>query len=282
MPAVSCSISPQRPVAVKETLVFTASAAPANIAISFAFDHGDGTLDPGPVSNAYYLDIGQYDVRLRWNTTSGASGIVDCGTVVVIGNSPVNCRIGLGPADGLGWWCGDVFCRQGAANPASICPTNPPYGCYTGMDGGFYCIAPPGGGPAKECLVGQGPADGFVWYCGGQLCLSTTNGCPPYPIYGCFRTVAGPTICIDPAPSPTITCTISKTQVAVNETLVFTAIQTGPQIAVEFVFDHGDGTLDPTNQSNAYYAAPGTYQVRLKWSHLGGSGIEDCGTVTVT
>jgi len=150
------------------------------------------------------------------------------------------------------------------------------------MDGKQYCI--PRGGKPTKCLVGNGPADGFVWVCDGEICPrgQPRAGCPPYPITGCHPTVFGNTICIDPEPSPTISCTISNNQIAVGETTVFTAVQVGPAIPVDFVFDHGDGTLDPRPRSEAYYASPGSYVVRLRWNHAGGSGVSDCGTVTVT
>lgn len=93
------------------------------------------------------------------------------------------------------------------------------------------------------------------------------------------------------APTPTVTptpatvqigCSISpRRPVVVNETLTFTAFQSPANVPVTFVFDHGDGTLDETSQSQAYYAAPGFYQVRLNWAHGGQSGTTFCGTVTV-
>lgn len=276
---MTCAITPTTAVTVNQTLVFTAKASPANVPIDFVFDHGDGTLDPTSVSNAYYQAPGTYAVKLRWSNTAG-QGVVSCGNVTVVNDA--NCVIGLGPADGLGWWCGNTFCRQGDPNQASFCPTEAPYGCYTGMDGQRRCIDPPGTDP--DCLVGQGPADGFVWYCDGVLCnpQQPFEGCPAYPIYGCHETVSGPTICIDPAPAPVISCTVSATTAVVNQVLTFRAVQTGSQIPVDFVFNHGDGTLDPTRVSSAYYAAPGTYTVTMTWNHALGSGEETCGTIVVS
>jgi len=69
--------------------------------------------------------------------------------------------------------------------------------------------------------------------------------------------------------------------VQVNETLTFTAFQTPANISVSYVFDHGDGTLDETSESHAYYAASGFYDVRLNWTHGNQSGTTFCGTVTV-
>lgn len=279
LPHIDCSIAPVGTVVVEEPLVFTASASPGNVSLQFAFDHGDGTIDPGAVSNAYYAAPGTYAVKLRWSGV-GTSGVVDCGNVVVIAQT--DCRIGLGPADGLGWWCGSLFCPANDPIPAVGCPSSAPYGCYQGMDGAMYCILPPGGGDARRCLVGDGTDGRTGWVCDGRYCPPGGYGCPPYPIYGCFLTVGGHTICIDPAPDPVISCTISKNDIVVGETTVFTAIQTGIEVAVDFVFDHGDGTLDPRAQAIAYYAAPGDYDVVLNWSWAGGSGQVACGTVTVS
>lgn len=97
------------------------------------------------------------------------------------------------------------------------------------------------------------------------------------------RATNGPT----PTPTPTpaqvqIGCSISpRRTVQVNETLTFTAFQSPANVAVTYVFDHGDGTLDETSQSSAYYAAPGFYEVRLNWAHSNHSGTTFCGTVTV-
>ena len=90
-----------------------------------------------------------------------------------------------------------------------------------------------------------------------------------------------------PTPTPTpsavqIGCSISPQRtVQVNEILTFTAFQDPPNVPVTYVFDHGDGTLDETSQSLAFYAAPGFYDVRLNWAYAGNSGTTFCGTVTV-
>ena len=90
-----------------------------------------------------------------------------------------------------------------------------------------------------------------------------------------------------PTPTPTpwqvqIGCTISPQRtVQVNEVLTFTAFQSRSDLDIRYVFDHGDGTLDETSQSYAYYQAPGFYDVRLRWSYGNQSGTTFCGTVTV-
>ena len=88
-----------------------------------------------------------------------------------------------------------------------------------------------------------------------------------------------------PTPTPpvvTIGCRIEPQRpVVVGEILTYTALQSPPDVDVEFVFDHGDGTLDPRPVSLAYYEAPGSYDVVLNWSHAGGQGSTFCGTVTV-
>jgi len=225
LPQVSCTISPDRVVGVREALVFRATSSPANASIEYVFDHGDGTLDPGPVSHAHYVETGTYNVTLQWSHARG-DGVAPCGQVRVASTEP-DCRIGLGPADGLGWWCGDVFCRPGAPNPAPICPTVPPFGCYTGMDGRTYCIDPPG----------------------------TTK----------------------------VSCSISNTgPIKVNDIVQFRATHlSGATRTISFEFDHGDGTLDPGAVSDAYYAAPGRYAVKLRWQTPNDRGTQNCGTVTV-
>ena len=67
----------------------------------------------------------------------------------------------------------------------------------------------------------------------------------------------------------------------VGEALTFTALQMPADVDVDYVFDHGDGTLDPRAVSHAFYEAPGLYTVTLRWSHPGGSGTTFCGIVTV-
>jgi len=79
-----------------------------------------------------------------------------------------------------------------------------------------------------------------------------------------------------------IGCTISKHHVVVDETLVFTAFQKPEGVPVAFAFNHGDGTIDRTNESHAYYAEAGRYDVNLLWQHAGGKGSTQCGTVTVS
>lgn len=210
---------------VGETLVFRAKSWPANASIDYVFNHGDGTLDPGPVSNAYYRETGNYTVTLQWSHASG-DGVAPCGQVQVALTEP-NCRIGLGPADGLGWWCGDIFCRQGAPNPAAICPTVAPYGCYTGMDGKTYCIDRPGATKVSCSISNRGP-------------------------------------------------------IKVNEIVQFRAsYESGSTRTISFEFDHGDGTIDPGEVSDAYYVAAGTYAVKLNWQTPNDNGTVNCGTVTV-
>jgi len=79
-----------------------------------------------------------------------------------------------------------------------------------------------------------------------------------------------------------IGCSIAPGRtVRVNEILTFTAFQSPANVPVSYVFDHGDGTLDETSESRAYYAAPGFYDVRLNWAYGNQSGTTFCGTVTV-
>lgn len=91
-----------------------------------------------------------------------------------------------------------------------------------------------------------------------------------------------------PVPTPTsaasqldVGCAISNSQVLVNETLTFSALQTPANLAVAYAFDHGDGTIDETAESYAYYAEPGSYDVRLRWHFQDQQGTILCGTVQV-
>lgn len=176
---ITCGISPRRPVVVNEILIFTAANTPAGAAVSYVFDHGDGTLDPGKVSEAFYRAPGIYTVTLRW-TYGVSTGNLICGTVTVL------------PGPGM--------------------PT--------------------------------------------------------------------PT----PTPAPiSIGCLIAPSRPVVPyEMLTFTALQNPANAVVSFVFDHGDGTLDPRRVSQAFYDAAGTYTVTLRWSYNNQSGTVLCGTVTVS
>ena len=154
---------------VGETTIFQALQDPVNYPVTYAFKHGDGTIDETDVSYAYYEAPGTYRVTLLWQHARG-KGATPCGFVHVTAE-------------------------------------------------------------------------------------------PPHVQIGC-------------------TITPSRS-VQVGETLRFEAFQTPTNVPVNYVFDHGDGTLDETSVSLAYYAAPGFYNVELRWSHQGGSGTTFCGTVTV-
>ena len=68
---------------VGEVITLTATQNPAGVPVRYAFDHGDGTIDPNPVSSAYYANPGNYAVTLRWEL-NGNRGSMPCGTVTVI------------------------------------------------------------------------------------------------------------------------------------------------------------------------------------------------------
>jgi len=85
----------------------------------------------------------------------------------------------------------------------------------------------------------------------------------------------------DPPQSLRIDCRISDDQVVVNEIITLTAFHAPATEVVGYTFEHGDGTLDSTATSRAYYAAPGYYEVKLQWVYDGQSGTMACGTVTV-
>lgn len=173
---VACTITPQRNVRPGEYLTFRAVQNPSNVAVSYIFDHGDGTLDATHLSKAYYAAPGTYTVTLHWSH-AGGRGTSSCGTVTVDG----------------------------------FVPTPP---------------------PVVQPLV--------------------------------------------------VTCSISPNRaVRPGEILTFRALQNRPDVAVSYTFDHGDGTLDRRAVSEAYYEAPGVYEVRLSWTSAAGNGSKLCGTVTV-
>ena len=174
---VSCSVS-DRNVVVDEVITLQASQDPTNVPIDFAFDHGDGTVDTGATSRAFYREPGRYAVTLRW-TYAGRSGSVACGTVAV----------------------------SAAETPA--------------------------------------PTPGTL-------------------------------------PNVAVQCRISSTNVLVNEVIQLSVVQNPADAAVDYIFDHGDGTLDPSSSSRAFYRQPGSYDVKLRWSYAGNTGVADCGTVNVS
>ncbi len=97
-----------------------------------------------------------------------------------------------------------------------------------------------------DCFVGPGAADEPVWWCGGKICVVGS------PHYGCPTTVPGqPYVLID--------CTISDSDIEVNEIITLTAVQTPADAPVRYAFSHGDGTIDNTSVSRAFYEAPGSY-----------------------
>lgn len=119
-----------------------------------------------------------------------------------------------------------------------------------------------------DCFVGPGAADEPVWWCGGKICVVGS------PHYGCPSTVpAQPYVLID--------CTISDSDIEVNEIITLTAVQTPADAPVRYAFSHGDGTIDNTSVSRAFYEAPGSYTVTLLWQYNGGKGSKSCGTVHV-
>lgn len=215
-----------------------------------------------------------------------------------------DCYVGPGAADEPVWWCGGRICVVGA--PHAGCPTTPP---------------PQGGIVEVSCTISknviavgeiislqayQDPVNvpiKFAFGHGDGTIDETSNSYAYYEAPGRYEVILywrqgnaqGSLLCgtvrvtgNGPAPTPTpapvveIGCTISPDRaVVVGESLTFTAFQNPANVPISYVFDHGDGTLDPTAQSFAYYAAPGYYDVRLRWAHSGTNGSILCGTVTV-
>lgn len=270
---VGCDITPQRAVNVGEILTYTALQNPVTAAVTFTFDHGDGTLDPGAISEAFYRMAGVYNVRLHWSY-AGTVGTIECGQVVVVSSWPtptptptppvaISCTID--PARTV--TVGEILTYTASQVPA----TTPIQYVFDHGDG---TLDP---GPISKAFYA---APGLY-----QVSLNWDyNGRTGTVSCGSVSVVAAPgTPTATPTPTVVIGCDISPRQhIAVNEIVTYTAFQSPANVPVQYVFDHGDGTLDPGPISMAYYPAPGTYGVRLNWAHSGQTGQILCGVVTVT
>lgn len=276
---IGCQIEPLRSVTVGEILTYTALQNPVTSQVDFVFDHGDGTLDPGPVSTAFYAQPGIYTVLLNWGY-AGTTGTHVCGDVTVTPfpgtptptptpQPPVSISCTIAPQGPV--IVGEILTYTALQNPNTL-PV-----LYV-FDHGDGTLDP--GGVSKAFYNAPGIYTVTLnWSYDGQsgsvFCGTVTVNPAPG----------------DPTPTPTPTavppvaigCTISPQRpVTVGEILTYTATQSPASTAVQFVFDHGDGTLDPRPVSQAFYAAPGYYNVNLNWAAQGHSGTVFCGTVTVT
>ncbi len=282
-PHVTCSISPVGAVEVGEPLVFSATHWPPNAAVDYVFDHGDGTLDPGAISNAYYTQPGTYEVKLQWSTASHR-GSHRCGDVTVTCSSVAHAPgCDLSPTI----YCnisptGNVNVGQPLVFSATHWPTEAAVSYV--FDHGDGTLGP--GAISNAYYTQPGTYEvklqwSHAWNSGVVSCGLVTVTAP----YGCLDHLGHPTICIDPPPPAAPSCSISKTSVAVGEYLVFQVIYPPGYIAGSgwaFAFDHGDGTIDSRATSNAYYEAAGTYNVQLQWANSVTSGTQACGTVVVS
>ena len=214
-----------------------------------------------------------------------------------------DCYVGPGAADEPVWWCGGKICVVGAAHHG--CPTGQPIRPFVRFDCTISdtdiavdeiitltAVHEPANAPVRFAFAhGDGTVDNtavsrayyeapgayrvtLLWqYAGGK----GTTACGTVHVHA----TGTPT----PTPTPAVVqigCSIApRRNVQVDERLTFTAFQSPANVPVSYVFDHGDGTLDETSQSHAYYAAPGYYDVRLRWAHGDQSGTTFCGTVTV-
>ncbi len=107
--SVACVIEGGPRVAVDEVLTYRSIVTPPGLPVDLAFDHGDGTIDPRPISQAFYAEPGSYVVELQWNH-AGGSGVSPCGTVEVHDGLACDlapgCDINCGPT--LPTQCPDV------------------------------------------------------------------------------------------------------------------------------------------------------------------------------
>lgn len=81
---VGCEIEPSREAKVGDVLTFVATQEPAQLPLTFTFNHGNGVIDQRGVSVGRYDAPGTYPVTLQWSVF-GSMGTVSCGSVVVIG-----------------------------------------------------------------------------------------------------------------------------------------------------------------------------------------------------
>lgn len=279
--SIGCRIRPARPVAPGEILIFTALQDPPSAPVTYVFDHGDGTLDPGPVSRAYYAAPGIFEVRLNW-AHDGRSGTVLCGSVTVVdvgGGTPTPTPTPT----------------PGALNIS--CTIEPDRTVLVGETLVFTAIQDPPSVPVSYVFDhGDGTLDprpvSYAYYAAPGVYEVRLNwaatGVGGGTIICGTVTVSG-TVTPTPTPTPTTTvlpvsigCQIDPQRpVTVGEILVYSAFQNPPDLDVDYVFDHGDGTLDPGPVSWAYYASPGDYSVVLRWNYQGRVGTVFCGVVTV-
>ena len=95
-----------------------------------------------------------------------------------------------------------------------------------------------------------------------------------------------PVLAATPPPiieAPVVSCSVSpQGEIRVGDVVQFTAsTNRADLLAINFVFDHGDGTTAVGPVSTVRYSSAGYYRVRLTWSDIGGSGTVDCANVVV-
>ncbi len=83
---IQCSISDTE-LMVGEQTEYSAQHVPDSISVSYAFDHGDGTIDRRNPSVAFYNSPGSYDVYVL-ATVEGDERRQLCGTVIVTSGGP--------------------------------------------------------------------------------------------------------------------------------------------------------------------------------------------------
>ena len=216
-----------------------------------------------------------------------------------------DCYVGPGAADEPAWWCGGKLCWPNA--PHAGCPTTKPT-TFPTIDVG--CTISDRSIVVDEVIVfkaWQDPANiplVFAFEHGDGTIDQTSESYAYYEAPGRYDVVMNwyygmqrgrvfcGTVTVSgsggPTPTPTVPptvqigCTVSNRDIVVGQVITLQATQNPVNVPVAYVFDHGDGTLDPTAQSQAYYRAPGIYQVNLQWAHSGQSGVVGCGTVNVS
>lgn len=86
-PRVRCRASDYGPIDPHEVIEFTVTHNLGSAMTRIEVHHGDGTVETGPVADAYYEQPGTYYPTAEWRG-AGTSGSADCGPINVAASAP--------------------------------------------------------------------------------------------------------------------------------------------------------------------------------------------------
>ena len=248
---VRCHISKTQ-IAVGETTVFTASIdAAAGITPTFAFDHGDGTIDHRNPSHAFYYYPGTYYVTAI-ATTHGHSVRVPCGTVTVTDHAPHyehTCHVSDRHIS-----VGETTTYTGSSTPASAALS------YSFDHGDGY-------------VDNRNPSHAVYTHPGNYTVTMFVDDSDRHH----REEVHCGTVTVTQRHFE-YRCHVSRTHIKVGETTTITASSEDP--TAWYSISHGDGTVDHRNPSHAYFAHAGTYYPTVEVN--GGLTTIQCPAITVT